>query len=136
MLFSETVSCRIALEHLHSCLLSLNTEGEAAYQFRHLALGALKALEGLHTEKSIHRDVKLENFAVRKDAVSGELEVCLIDFGLLLGYTNIQREGEHDTLKYIGKVSPFLASYLFTRRKSITVSYNLFLFLSARYPGV
>ena len=111
MLFSETLSCRIALEHLHSCLWSLNTTGETAYQFRHLALGALKALEGLHAEGFIHRDVKLENFAVREDAVSGELEVCLIDFGLLLSYSTIEPEGESDTLKYIGKVFPVI--YLF-----------------------
>lgn len=81
----------------------LNAKGESASQFRHLILGAFDALKGLHTEGYVHRDVKLENFAVRKNAPSGELEVCLIDFGLLMSYNTIEREGEDDKLIYEGK---------------------------------
>ncbi|KAL4526073.1 hypothetical protein Ndes2526B_g01106 [Nannochloris sp. 'desiccata'] len=103
VLMHRGVKCPwIALEHLHSCLWSLNTKGQASNQFRHLALGALKALECLHAEGYVHRDIKLENIALRKDAVSGELEVCLIDFGLLFWYYTIESEGENDSLPYVG----------------------------------
>ncbi len=101
-------SCRIALEHLDCCLWQLNLQGKAADQFRHLALGALKALEGLHAEGYVHRDVKLENFAVRKCRSSNEYQVCCLDFGLILPYKIFPPEGDKiDYLQYIGKLFCF-----------------------------
>jgi serine/threonine protein kinase len=87
----------IALERLRGCLRSLTLSGEAASEFRHLVLGALDALEGFHAEGYVHRDVKLENFAVRKDPTSGKSEVCLIDFGLLVEYATTEPEDDYQT---------------------------------------
>ncbi len=104
-------SCRIALEHLDCCLWQLNLQGKAADQFRHLALGALKALEGLHAEGYVHRDVKLENFAVRKCRSTNEYQVCCLDFGLILPYKVFPPEGDKiDYLQYIGELFLFLKS--------------------------
>ena len=52
--------CRLVLERLGSSLHVLNGSNDGARLFQRLALGMLSALQGLHAEGYIHRDVKLE----------------------------------------------------------------------------
>jgi serine/threonine protein kinase len=105
------------LEKLYGCLWDLNNRGEAADIFRHLCLGAFKALEDFHAESLVHRDIKPENFAVRENAVTGKFEVCLIDFGLVMPYTTLEPEDKKlDYLQYIGKFPFFFLNHLCERK--------------------
>jgi tRNA A-37 threonylcarbamoyl transferase component Bud32 len=63
----------------------------------------LSSLQNLHAEGYIHRDVKLENFCVRQTRAA-PLEVCLIDFGLVMDYVTNEEDFKEDAFE------PFLGN--------------------------